>query len=79
MFQVYGSLWVSETIILKPEIVILDSLLRQLDGFEFFNMLSSCKILLKFTICFKISEFFCPFLSLTSFLAKEAFQVLQTD
>ena len=42
---------------LKLEIVILDSLLRQWNGFKDF-ILNFSKILLKFAIVFKIFEYF---------------------
>ena len=42
---------------IKLEIIILDSVLRQWNGFEDFNVLSFSKILSKFAIVFKIFEF----------------------
>ena len=41
---------------LKLETVLLDSLLRQLNGFEDLNILNFSKMLLKFEIVFKIFE-----------------------
>ena len=49
----------------KALIEILDSLLRQLNRFEDFDIMNMSKILLKFAVVFKIFEYFCPFLSLT--------------
>ena len=46
------------------EIGILDSLLRQCNGSEDFNILTRSKVLLKIAIVFKISDI-CAFLSLT--------------
>ena len=45
----------------KLEIVILDSLLIQWNGFEDFDILNFSKILLKFAIVFKIFEYFVLF------------------
>ena len=52
MFKVYESL--SQWNYLKLEIRILDSLLRQWNGFEDFNILIFSKIFLDFATVFKI-------------------------
>ena len=54
----------------------LNSLLRQWNGFEDFNVLNFGKILLKFAIVFKIFECFCPFLSLTIIIGQRSFSSL---
>ena len=41
---------------LKLEIGVMDSLLRQWNGFEDFNIVNFIKILLKFAIVFKFFE-----------------------
>ena len=57
--QVYWSLWASETIYsLKG---IMDSLLRQGNCFEDFDILNFIKILFKLAFVFKIFEYFCLF------------------
>ena len=55
---------------------MLDSLLKQWNGFEDFNILIFSKILLKFAIVFKIFEYFCPFLSLTIITGQRSFSGL---
>ena len=52
---------------------MLDSLLKQWNGFEVFKVLNFSKILLKFAIVFKIFECFCPFLSLTIITGQRSF------
>ena len=47
---------------LKPEIGILDSVLRQWNGFEDFIILNYSKILIKFAVVFKDFEYFVFFL-----------------
>ena len=74
MFQVYESL--SQWNYWKPKIWILDSLLRQWNGFEDFSFLNFSKISLKFATVFKIFEFFCPFLSLTIVTGQWSFSSL---
>ena len=69
------SLWIfmSQWNLLNLEIGILGNLLRQLNGFEDFNILNFSKILLKFAIVFKIFECFCPFLNLTIIIGQRGF------
>ena len=47
----------------KRDIGMLESLLRQWNGFEDFNI--NFSKILNFPIVFKVFEYFCPFLSLT--------------
>ena len=56
--------------------MILDSVLRQWNGFEDFNVLNFGKISLKFAIVFKICECFYPFLSLTIITGQRSFSSL---
>ena len=56
--------------------MVLDSVLRQLNGFEDFNILNSSKILLKFANVFKTLECFCPFRSLTVITGQRSFSSL---
>ena len=58
---------------LKLEIGILDSLWRQWNGFEDFNILNFSKISFKFAIVSKIFDNFCPFLSLTIITGQRSF------
>ena len=58
------------------EIGILGSILRQWNGFENFNILIFSNILLKLSILFKISEYSCPFLSLTILASQRSFSSL---
>ena len=80
MFQVYGAL--SQWNYWKLEIGILDSVLRQWNGFEDFNILNFSKILLKFAFVFslRLSLFkilsICPFLSLTIIPGQRSFSTL---
>ena len=55
---------------------ILDSLMRQWNGFEDFNVLNFSKILLKIAIVFKFFDCFCPFLSLTIITSQRCFSSL---
>ena len=55
----------------------MDSLLRQGNCFEDFDILNFIKILFKFAFVFKIFEYFCLFLNFTTLQATEAFQVFQ--
>ena len=64
---------------LNLEIVILDSLLRQWNVFEDFNVLNFNKILLTFAIVFKMFECFCPFLSLTIITGQRSFSSLADE
>ena len=43
---------------------------------EAINIMSFCKILLKFAIVFKICDYFCPFLSLTIITGHRSFSSL---
>ena len=61
---------------LQLNIGILDSLLRQWNGFEDFNISKFCTILLKFAIVFKIFKYFCIFLSLTIVTDQQNFSSL---
>ena len=75
MFQVmdlYESVKRFKTIQLR----ILDSLLRQWNGFEDLNTLNFRKILLNIAIVFKIFEYFCPILSLTIINGQRSFSSL---
>ena len=72
--QVYWSLWASETIYsLKG---IMDSLLRQGNCFEDFDILNFIKILFKLAFVFKIFEYFCLFLNFTTITAERSFSSL---
>ena len=74
IIKVYGSL--SQWNYLKLEIGILDSLLRQWYGFEYFNILNFSNIFLQFAIVFKSFEYFCTFLSLTTITGQRSFSSL---
>ena len=54
----------------------MNSLLRQWNGVEDFNVLNFSKILLRFLIVFKIFECFCLFLSLTIITGQRSFSSL---
>ena len=54
---------------------LMDSLLRQGNALRIFFILNSSKILLKFAIVFKIFEYFCSFLSLTTITGQRNLQM----
>ena len=69
-------MFISQRNYLKLKIGILKNLVRQWTWFADLNILNLSKILLNFAIIFKICEYFCPFLSLTTITGQRRFSSL---